>query len=575
MGLAILTRESRVRARTGSMKSLLLFIFLFLNSLAMANEVKIETNPPRPVAGEVFQAYFRIFTDSDEEPAITFSPSNLEVVGKSNQGVSTRTVYANGKLSVTREMTVVYELVAAKPGNAYMRDINVQLGSKNIKHQSLTFTVLKEAEELADVFVMADVPKKTLFLGEGVVVRYFLYSKVPVSNLDIKRYPKLNNFLKRFLQEAERSERVSVDGQLYMRTQIYAAKLYAEKIGEQKIDSLNLSATYPTSRAGDPFGAFGLSRDFKTKTLNSEVVKVQVKPLPEPAPAHFTGLVGPHDFQIQFGQSKLIVNEPMEVKLTVSGVGALENLEAPKFIEHPGLEEFESNGDLKISDSDHATKVFDYTFLAKENLQIPAKEITLSYFDPNSERYVATQLKVPEIIVAGGQAGQNKKEDKPKEDQKSPTNEPKSIPSIKELTGPMTIEEWQWKQWLPFMNLFLAGFAVLVSLGWMIKQKKFTGVNLKSDVPSAFKKGQFELGDFVKWLTPLIKTTGKSPIMIIKDSPLPEESKRYFIDLLTANDYKDYSARKSQMDFKYQSGHFKELGRYIESVRNEDSSQPS
>jgi hypothetical protein len=558
------------------MKSFLFFVFLFIAMQALASEVKIELNPPRPVAGEVFQAYFRIFTDSDEEPSVNFSPGNVEVVGKSNQGVSTRTIYANGKLTVTREMTLVYDLVSAKPGTAYLRDINVQLGSQTLRHPTVTVTVLKEAEELADVFVMADVPKKSLFLGEGIVVRYYLYSKVPVNNLDIKRYPKLNNFLKRFLQEAERTERVTVDGQLYMRTQIYAAKLYPEKVGELKIDSLNLSASYPSSRSNDPFGAFGLSRDFKTKTLSSETVKIQVKPLPQPVPPHFTGLVGNHNFEIQFDQSKLIVNEPLEVKLTVSGVGALENLEAPKFLEHPALEEFESNGDLKIADADNATKTFDYTFLPKENLQIPAKEVVLSYFDPNSERYVPTTLKIPEIIVAGGQANQNKKPEASSDEKKETVNQPKAPTTISDLAGPLSVDESKWKEWLPIMNSSLAGLALLISLGWIIKEKKFSGVQFKSgEVPASFKKGQFELTDFVKWLTPLIKTTGKSPVMIIKDSPLPEESKRYFIDLISANDYKDYSLRKSQMEFKYQSSHFKELGRYIEKVRNEDSSQPT
>ena len=167
-------------------------------------------------------------------------------------------------------------------------------------------------------------PKKTLYLGEGITVRYFLYSKVPVNSVDIKKYPKLNNFLKRFLQEQERSERVSVDGQLYLRTQIYAAKLFPEKPGEVKIDPLELSASYPVVRSGDPFGTFGLNRNFKTKTIASETVKLQVLPLPQPVPENFTGLVGKHDFNLQFGQTKMIVNEPLEVKLTVAGGGALE-----------------------------------------------------------------------------------------------------------------------------------------------------------------------------------------------------------------------------------------------------------
>lgn len=553
---------------------LISLLLLFAISLPLwANEVKIELNPTKPVAGEVFQAYFRIFTDIDDEPAINFSPSNVEVVGKSNQGVSTRTIYANGRLTVTREITMVYDLVAAKPGIANIRDINIQVGKKTIRHPTITMTVLKEPEELADVFVMTDVPKKVLYLGEGVVARYYLYSKVPVSNLDIKKYPKLNSFLKRFLQEPERTERVSVDGQLYMRTQIYAAKLYPEKVGDLKIDPLQLSATYPSSRGGDPFGAFGMNRDFKTKTISSESIKIEVRPLPQPTPPHFTGLVGPHEFQLQFGQSKLIVNEPLEIKLTVSGVGALENLEAPDLIKHPALEEFESNGDLKISDAENATKVFDYTFLAKENFNLPAKEITLSYFDPNSEKYVTTQLNVPEIVVAGGQPGQAKQA--PPKDEPSSPKMPDVTNQVRDLAAPLSVEEWQWKKWLPVVNFSLAAFALLLSLGWMIKAKKFSGIKFSGDVPATFKKGDFKLHEFVKWMTPLIRVTGKSPLVIIKESPLPDESKRYFIDLLNANDYKDYSARKSQMEYKYQSGHFKELGRYIESAQNEDSSQPS
>ncbi len=145
------------------------FIYLLLlicaPILVMADDVKIEINPPKPVAGEVFQAYFRIFTDAAEAPEINFSPGGLEVVNKSNQGVSTRTIYANGQLSVTRELTVVYDLVANKAGLAQLKDINVQLGAKKIRHPLINITVMKEAEVMPDVFVMADVPKKKVFSG--------------------------------------------------------------------------------------------------------------------------------------------------------------------------------------------------------------------------------------------------------------------------------------------------------------------------------------------------------------------------------------------------------------------------
>jgi hypothetical protein len=553
------------------MKYLLLFFLGIFPHLVMAEELKVEINPPRPVAGEVFQAYFRVFTESDEDPVINFSPSNIEVVGKSNQGISTRTVYANGKLTVSREITIAYDLVSARPGSANLRDIIVQVSARTLRHPSITLTILKEAEERPEVFLMADVPKKTLFLGEGVVVRYWLYSKGNITNSETKKYPKLNSFLKRFLQEPDRGERYLVNGEVYQRNLVYAARLYPEKTGELIIDPAQVAVTYSSTRSMDPFGAFGLQRDFKTKTLNSETVKLTVLPLPQPVPPHFTGLIGKHDFDLQMGQNKLIVNEPLEVKLTVTGPGALENLEPPELIKHPGLEEFETNGDLKIMSPDQATKVFDYTFLAKENLRIPSKTLILSYFDPQSERYVPQEFKISEIIVAGGENSAVSKENKTEKITVTEKNEMPKAQGLKDFSAPVSLDQWEWKAWLPYINISLGILALILSIGWLIQFKNLRNLRLAHDVPASFKV-QFNFSDFVKWLTPLIKESGKSPALIVKDSDLPEDSKRYFIDLLIAHDNREYSAQKIHHEYKYQASHFKKLAKYIESAQNESSS---
>lgn len=557
------------------MKTFFALLILLFSLQSFADEVKVEINPTKPVAGEVFQAYFRIFTESEDEPSVNFSPSNLEVVDKSNQGVSTRTVYANGKLTVTREVTVVYNLVSARTGTAWIRDIQVQTGGKTIRHPSISINVLKEPEVAADVFVMAEVPKKNLFIGEGITVRYYLYSKVPVQNLDVKKYPKLNNFLKRFIQEPERTERVSADGQVYLRSQIYAAKLFPEKAGQLKVDSLSLSATYPVTRPGDPFGAFGLSRELKTRTLNSESITIQVNPLPEPIPAHFTGLVGTHEFELEVGQSRLIVNEPLTVKLTVTGSGALENFEAPDIIKHPGLEEFESNGDLKIADATEATKIFDYTFLPKENLKLPASEVTFSYLDAESGRYVPKTLPVPEIVIAGGTGisktekekdkPEDKKEDQPKLNQQKPQT----------ISGPILDDVPSIGALFPYINGILAFLSLLIAMSWVVKLKGLPAVGTKYHIPATFKKGPFEFGEFARWLSPLINKTGKSPAGLIRESDLDPEAKKYFLQLLEQTDQGQYSSNKSTASYQYDQRHFKKLSRYIASASNETSEQSS
>jgi hypothetical protein len=547
----------------------LLLILLFFSTTLFAQDIKIEVNPPRPVAGETFQVFFRIYSEYGEAPAITFSPGSVEVKGKSNHGISTRTVYANGKLTVTREVTIVYDLVAAKAGTSFLRDINVQFGNKTLKHPIIAITILKEPEEQPDVFLAADVPKKELFVGEGVTVRYYLYSKTPAQNLDIKKYPKLNHFLKRFMQDPDRIERVSVDGQLFLRSQIYAAKLFPEKTGELKIDPLSLTVTYPQIRQGDPFAAFGMSRDFKTRNISSETIKVIVKPLPTPAPVGFSGLVGKHEFDLQLSQSKLIVNQPLDIKLIVSGAGALENLEAPSLLNHPGLEEFESNGDLKIAGPDMATKTFEYTFLARNNLKLPAREIVFNYFEPQTQQYVPVKVNLPEIEVAGGGASATpsaKKEVQPLDRLISKAN------PTPELAGPVWATVRNYKDWLPWFNAACALFTLILVLSWFIKKQAPQWSKSSISIPSEFKKGSFHLSLFTQWMTPLIQKTGKSPLTIIAESNLDEKTRTYFIDLLNSNDYKNYSPEKGKLNFKYEARYFKNLATYIENVEHETHS---
>lgn len=571
----ISTDVNQERVRIGSMILRILTIFLLLtwSFAGLGGDLKVEVNPSKPVVGEIFQVYFKILTDSNEDPLVNFLPSNLEVVGKSNQGISTRTVYANGKLSVTREMNVVYEFVANKAGISQLKDISVQLGGEKFGHPNINIDVLKEPVEVGDVFVAADVPKKDLYLGEGITVRYYLYSKVPVSNLDVKKYPKLNHFLKRFLQEPDKSERVSVNGEVYSRHQIYAAKLFPEKRGELKIDSIHLSATYPILRKGDPFGVFGMGRDMKKRNLQSDVVLINVKDLPTPIPSNFSGLIGEHEFHLDTGKSRLIVNEPLDLKLTVTGVGALENLEAPILLKNEALEEFETNGELKIIDSNRATKIFEYTFLAKDNLTLPAKNTSLSFFDPVSEKYINKEFSLPEIVVAGGENRSQSKTravEERKSDVEPKMGPPKVIEGPRDNMSPViSSEKIAWKGWLNVVNVILIFSILIMGVGLSLKHKDLTIFRNNIEIPVALKKGNFEVGEFIRWLSPLIQQTGNSPLHIIKEARISDAAKSYFIELLNTCNNNEFSQRKEMSSLKYISAHYKELGRYIRSKKNE------
>jgi len=541
------------------MKFIAMFYLLFF-SFVWAQDVKIETQPSKPVAGEVFQLVFRIFTDLESEPVINFSPAGLEVVGKSNLGVSTRTIYANGKITVTREISVSYEMVAQKVGYVHLRDIQVDLGSKKLRLPTYNLNILKEPEETPDVFLRAEVTKRNVFVGEGITVRYFLYSRVGVSSLDVKTYPKLNNFLKRFLQEPDTSERVSMDGAIFVRTKIYSARIFPEKIGLLKIDPMTIAIAYQPSLAVNPFGTFN-SGGVKRKTIKNDEVQIEVNPLPEPKPQSFTGLVGAHKFDLTQNTQKVLVNEPLEFKLVVSGPGALENLEAPKIFNFDGFEEFETNGDLKISGDQSAVKELSYTFLPKKPTTIPDKGLELSYFDPDSKKYIPTQLRISQITVGGTEQISVKKNEE--------TSPPVETTSVLQKTinqklsfDPTQLSILQLNKLLICLILLLGSIPCVV---WLVGIIKRTNLNpFDHSIPSTFKKGDIHHNLLMKWLAPLHESKDKDLRQSIDDADVSQEAKRYFYELLDTTSRNEYAKRSDQKKTIFNKKYFTEMKKFIE-----------
>ena len=82
----------------------------------------------------------------------------------------------------------------------------------------------------------------------------------------------------------------------------------------------------------------------------------------------------------------------------------LEVFEAPKILTDDLIEEFESTADLKINQDFTSTKTFDYTYLGRGSVVVPAKTLNLAYFDPKSKSYKVQSIEVAsfEIVAVGG-----------------------------------------------------------------------------------------------------------------------------------------------------------------------------
>lgn len=528
-------------------------IFFLLSALLLTPlvfaELEVRVEPQNPVKQETFNIIFEITTKDNVDPQVSFNPNGLEILGRSKE-VSLSTSIINGQFSSTRKIKVIYEALSEKAKVYSLNQIRVDLDGKEIKHNPVQIRVIEKKREPSSMFLRAEVSKTEAYVGEGVDVRYFLYSRVPVVQTEFKSFPKLDGFIKRFHKVDEREETVEVDGQIYRRSLKYSARIYPEKAGRNYVDPLRLNIQYASSR-GNAFGSFGLSFNrFRSKGVSSPKVEINVIPLPaDNVPLNFTGLVGEHEFKFVSTKSKYVVNEAIEAKLEVVGPGALEKMNAPVVFQDQALEQFDTKSDFIEIGRSSGRKVFDYTFLARADVEIPERALKLAYFDPEEKTYKEKEVQIPSLTIGGGAVpivspGLNNNSE-PEEQNEATTSKPDFNYG---MAAPLF--ETQWKSlpmnWPRFVLIGLV-IVVFIQLAELLMRNFKTNklnVNIDSEIKQIKKEGMeySRVANLLYRLQP--HSEGVSLKEVIETSTLPEKDKKYFTEVVESLEKKTFALNK-------------------------------
>jgi hypothetical protein len=571
------------------------FLFVIIPTLR-AEDVQVEVSPPEPLMNESFFVTFKIKTTGNVEPYISFTPSGAVVQGKSEQGVSISTTVINGKFTTSREQSYVYELFADHQGQVVLRNIKVEIGGKVTNVKDVHVNVLAQARKVADAFMEATASKTRVYLGEAIDVNYYLYFKTSIAANDVKEFPKLNKFIKRFHHINSPVETVQYKGQVLKRILAYSAKLFPEKVGNAVLDPMTISVQIVENDYSSPFGGFGMgSQHYKNKDLASPRIEIEVLPLPtENVPAGFTGMVGDHEFNLSITKTKYLVNEPIEVKLEVKGKGALENMDAPAIYTDNSLEQFDTKSEVTELGTQAAKKVFEYTYLARGPISLKSREMSLAYFDPSSGHYVEKKINIPGIEVSGvaapsnasGGANQGQNQNKNKDQSGSGTENDflsklfSSNDSSKKiekntigLVGPMIKGETKWfDRWFDILNFGLVAITLVVLGKWYFKSKNIIqngdrATEVKKIIAHMKSKGlnYSEIYNVVSVLDKQNKMAGGgvSIIQVIDESPLNNEAKAYFKNALLVCEEKSFGVNKKDKKAEFDNQYFKEILKYI------------
>jgi len=525
------------------MSNILSFILLFLFSMKLYSaEVKVRFDPVSPLVDETFRMIVDVETSQNGKPYISFNPGRAEVIQRMELGTTSQTTIINGQISSKRIYSFAYDLVADSAGSLRITNFLVEIDSKTTKVADQTVNIVRERAAPRSYFVRADLPKTELYVGEGVNVDYYLYFRVPVVGMEILDFPKLNGFIKRFYMTSDQYETIEEGGTLFRRRKAYSARVFAEKEGRLIIDPIKLRIQYTDQPSGGSFSGFGFqTRQHQTRSVQSDPVTITVKPLPtENLPKHFTGLVGKHDFKLDFPRDRFLVNEAVDFSLEVTGGGALENMSAPKFLNIDALEEFDIKSEMREVNEAVAKKTFSYTYLARAAHSSSEQSIKFAYFDPESEKYIDVEFKVPAIVISGGSAGavsaDNSLAGLNKEDI-SPVRVATPSVSYQFLAPRFTESSRSFinRNMLRLINTIISILIIVLLLISVIKFKSFNS-NLKRFelLKQKLKKEGMDfrtLFELISCMAPDGKTVSTSRDLL-QNSALSAESKEYFCRLL-------------------------------------------
>ena len=379
-----------------------------------------EVGAPTSVgAGERFRVEF-VLTNGEGENFVAPTFTNIEVLAGPTISSGTQITIINNKQDTKTTFTYTYVLQAPeKEGKASVSTASITSDGKTYSTKAVNIDIVPAGpansggrnparqgasqgtgQSLAgdDIILRMDVSKRDVFKGEGLVASLTVYTRVAVSSFRNPKYPAFNGFWAHELQTPQEEQRTTINGKEYLSQVIRQWLLYPQRSGAIEIEQSEFTATaqivtesQSSGSLFDQFFGMGPSIENVDKRIVTAPVRINVKELPQPAPADFAGAVGKFSLESKISAEQLTANSGGDILLTLSGNGNFPLIEAPKIPLPAAFEQYDTKKYDKYSTAPGGTngsKEFEYPFVARAEGSYDIPGITFTYFDPSAAKYV-------------------------------------------------------------------------------------------------------------------------------------------------------------------------------------------
>lgn len=316
-------------------------------------------------------------------------------------GTSSSTQIINGNISASSAHTFI--LTPKKAGEFIIGPATLSKDGKTYKTEPIKVTVSepsRESREESLAYVEASLSNKNPYVGEQLIYTFKFYRKTGVQNLNLDTPYDQLKFRKDSLGKTRNYEQ-NINGVIWKVLELPIAYFPTQE-GSTEIPPaiLEMDILVRSSRPSrqspldeifdNPF--FRSRRQIQHKILRTRNFKVSVKPLPKSTVPleNFSGLAGQFQLSAELGKSELETGDTTTLTIAITGTGNIEEANiglkgvSENFKVYSDQPVFEKTiQDQKLG----GKKTFKFALVPLKPGKLLIPPISLSYFDPEKERY--------------------------------------------------------------------------------------------------------------------------------------------------------------------------------------------
>jgi hypothetical protein len=251
------------------------------------------------------------------------------------------------------------------------------------------------------LFIETTLDNDQPWVGQEVLLTYTLFFSDSAPQIEDKRKPEHPGIWAREITPENYidSAPVSKNGRLFRKAVIKRVRLVPLQSGKLSVTNYHLRCLVPKNRE------FTLdSRNDIETIVTAPPAIIQVKALPKPAPADFSGAVGRFTLMVSPESNRIHAGEQLTLFITISGQGNLDTPPPLTIMLPEGLQRETSSAPSPVipsekgSTSSIRTRITLTALKTGSFLFVP---VTLTAFDPASRRYETVRSNRITIRVSG------------------------------------------------------------------------------------------------------------------------------------------------------------------------------